>query len=138
MIRWLKKGFPTIRLCDLAKPSKEGVRVIENKTFKSRRIIGPAVLYCPPDGNVALEGCSLSGNPDAILCPYEGKYVPVGAIVLRNVTFKDCDLKNVSILGRSDEIARMKLGLRVAIFEEETEKGTMLESADNAEFPWWE
>jgi hypothetical protein len=97
----LTKLLPAIRLCNKAKRGSEGVQVIEDVTFRGRRIQGPAVLFCLE--GVVLESCSLYGNPNAIFCEYEGEKVPIGAIVLRNVTFKDSDLKDISIIGPPDE-----------------------------------
>src|SRR5205809_814255 len=82
--------------------------IIENATFDDDLIVGPAVLA--PLERVTIEGCQFDGTPDSIFIEVaEGRLV-LGVIGMKNVTFRRCEFRNVSLLGTPQAVKQFRKG----------------------------
>jgi hypothetical protein len=93
-----------VRLAELAAKSSS----IEDVEFDDCELLGPAVVA--PLENLTIDGSNFDAPPEALFIEVEdGRYV-VGVIALRNVTIRNCRIRNVAILGTRESIAAFRSG----------------------------
>ena len=88
-----------VRLTDLVGPDGR----LQGVSFVDCKILGPAVVILDQS---TLSGCQLGGpSVDAVLWPIEAeRNVVVGAVYIRECSFKGCNFYNVGIAGPRDFI----------------------------------
>jgi hypothetical protein len=84
--------------------------IIHDKVFDHCRIIGPAVIAAPHDGEIGF--CTFQGDINSVFITTTNERI-TGIIVLKNCKFLSCDFRNVSFIGPADQIARLKAGFNL-------------------------
>lgn len=106
---WLKRLLPAVRIADFAKQGRgpmHGYMVITDRKIRGRRLKGPAVLF---PAKMEISDCNFEGgSAETIFCDFEDRYVPVGAILCMDVLISHCELTNIAVIARSDQISKMR------------------------------
>jgi hypothetical protein len=80
--------------------------LIEGQTYEDAVIVGPAIVV--PLDDVTLDSNTWVIDPNGLFIEFpEGKSIQ-GAIGLRRVTIRRCELRNIAIAGTSDVIAQIR------------------------------
>ncbi len=83
--------------------------MLEDRTWKGAVIVGPAVLA--PLDHVTFANSSFDGDPESLFINLEDGRKYIGLIGLKNVTFDDCEFRNIGIAGTADSIEAFRTGL---------------------------
>lgn len=83
--------------------------IIENAEWNGAIIVGPAVLA--PLENVSFLNSTFDADADSLFIEVpEGRGI-VGVIGLKNVTFNDCEFRNVGVAGTPASITKFREGM---------------------------
>lgn len=91
-----------VRLADEA----DATGLIEGQTFEDQVILGPAIVV--PLGGVTLDDNTWVVDPGGLFIEFPDDKPIRGAIGLRNVTIRRCELRNIAIAGTADVIAQIR------------------------------
>lgn len=83
--------------------------MIENARWEGAIIMGPAVLA--PLEDVTITNSSFGAPPEALFIEIPENRVVIGIIGLKNVSFDDCEFRNVAIAGTPESIATFHAGI---------------------------
>lgn len=95
-----------IRLADLTREDF----TIRNKTFDNCHIYGPAVIY--PKNLILMGKMSTGANYESGFIATTNKTIS-GAVVLEGCVMKDCALYKISFIGSPEQIADIKVKLKL-------------------------
>jgi len=82
--------------------------LIENARWEGAIIMGPAVIA--PLNDVTITNSNWGAPTEALFIEIDEDRPVVGLIGLKNVTFNDCEFRNIAIAGTPDSIADFKQG----------------------------